>query len=175
MQKRRRVAVGLTALMWIGGSTAVAQLPGPALPVPVPGAASTPIGLSRLLAAADGTTGSVTGIATLAAVPTDAVTGALGALGLEVQPMRHVPLAIVRGPAAAMQAAVASGLAADVYPDEAIQLLDTASSDSLGAAATRAAGLTGKGATVAVVDSGCDATHPDLADHVTHNVKLISA
>ncbi len=28
--------------------------------------------------------------------------------------------------------------------------------------------------TVAVVDSGCDASHPDLADHVTHNVKLIS-
>jgi serine protease AprX len=34
---------------------------------------------------------------------------------------------------------------------------------------------TGKGVTVAVVDSGCDASHPDLADHVTHNVKLYSA
>jgi serine protease AprX len=27
---------------------------------------------------------------------------------------------------------------------------------------------------VAVVDSGCDASHPDLADHVVHNVKLYS-
>ena len=36
-------------------------------------------------------------------------------------------------------------------------------------------GLTGKGVTVGVVDSGCDATHPDLADHVVHNVTLLSA
>jgi serine protease AprX len=28
---------------------------------------------------------------------------------------------------------------------------------------------------VAVIDSGCDASHPDLADHVVHNVKLYSA
>jgi serine protease AprX len=89
--------------------------------------------------------------------------------------MRRLPLAIVRGPAAAVQAAVTTGLANDVYPDERIELLDTASSDAMGAAAARAAGLTGKGVTVAVVDSGCDATHPDLADHISHNVKLVSA
>src|SRR5688500_221993 len=44
----------------------------------------------------------------------------------------------------------------------------------MGAAVPRAAGLTGRGVTVAVVDSGCDASHPDLADHVAHNVKLYS-
>jgi serine protease AprX len=37
-----------------------------------------------------------------------------------------------------------------------------------------ARGITGQGVTVGVVDSGCDATHPDLADHVVHNVKLVS-
>ena len=45
----------------------------------------------------------------------------------------------------------------------------------MGAAAARAAKLTGQGVTVGVVDSGCDATHPDLADHVAHNVKLVGA
>jgi serine protease AprX len=44
----------------------------------------------------------------------------------------------------------------------------------MGAAALRAAGYTGKGVTVGVVDSGCDASHPDLANRVKHNVKLYS-
>jgi len=88
--------------------------------------------------------------------------------------MSRLSLAIVRGPVAAMQAAVTSGTANDIYPDDPIQLLDTASSDAMGAAIPRSQGLTGEGVTVAVVDSGCDASHPDLADHVTHNVKLVS-
>ena len=146
----------------------------PALARPAPAAAPAPIaGLPGLAALPD--VGTVTGIASLPAIPTPLVTAALERLGLEVQPMEHLPLAIVQGPAAALEAVVATGLAHDVYPSEPIQLLDTASSDAMGAASLRAAGLTGDGVTVAVVDSGCDATHPDLADHVTHNVKLVSA
>ena len=49
------------------------------------------------------------------------------------------------------------------------------SSSPIAAAALRAKGFTGKGVTVGVVDSGCDGTHPDLADHITHNVTLVSA
>jgi serine protease AprX len=130
-------------------------------------------GLSALLA-----TGNLAtirrGIATFAAVPTAAQASALAGVGLDVQRLKHLPIALVRGPVAAMQAAVTGGIAVDVYPDEPIQLLDTASSDAMGAAIPRATGLTGKGVTVAVVDSGCDASHPDLADHVVHNVKLYS-
>lgn len=66
------------------------------------------------------------------------------------------------------------GVANDVYPDESLDLLDTTSSDAMGGAALRAKGLTGKGVTVGVVDSGCDATHPDLAKRVKHNVSLVS-
>jgi serine protease AprX len=130
-------------------------------------------GLARLLAAHDGTV-AVRGVATFEAAPSAAQVGALQALGLAVQPMKHVALANVFGSVSAMQSAVANGLATDIYPDERIELFDTASSDAMGAAATRLAGLTGKGVTVAVVDSGCDATHPDLAKRVAHNVKLYS-
>ena len=157
-------ALALTAV----AVPAVADVPLLGSTEPVP--ASTP-GLDRLLASS---VGSTTAIASLDAVPTGAVVGALGALGLDVQPMEHLPLAIVRGPVAAMEAAVAAGIADDVYPDDQLDYLDTASSDAMGAAALRDAGLTGEGVTVAVIDSGCDASHPDLADHVTHNVKVVS-
>ena len=130
-------------------------------------------GLNRLLAA-HAVTSSVRGVATFDAIPTAERVAALQQLGLAVQGMKHVPLANVFGPVSAMQAAVANGLASDVYPDERIELFDTVSSDAMGAAVTRQAGLTGKGVTVAVVDSGCDATHPDLAKRVVHNVKLYS-
>jgi serine protease AprX len=134
----------------------------------------TPTGLGQLLATYE-PTASVRGIAEFDSVPTSGQVAALETLGLIVQPMRHVPLALVSGTVASMQAAVTGGVARDVYPDTKIELLDTASSDAMGAAIPRAAGFTGKGVTVAIVDSGCDASHPDLADHVIHNVKLYSA
>jgi serine protease AprX len=166
--QRGRVAAVITVAIALAlGSLSFSARPATALSL-----SDAPIGLSRLLAADPA--GVVRAVATFDSVPSAGQVTALKALGLAVQPMRHVPLALVVGPLAAMQAAVAAGTARDVYPDEAIQLLDTASSDAMGGAATRAAGLTGKGVTVAVVDSGCDASHPDLKDHVAHNVKLYS-
>ena len=154
-------------------SVGVAALPsGAAVADLLPSGDAQP-GLARLLAAYDG--GALTrGIATFDAAPTSAQVAALQGAGLAVQAMRRVPLALVFGSVATMQAAAAAGLANDIYPDEAIELFDTASSDVIGAAPLRAAGLTGQGVTVGIVDSGCDASHPDLADHVVHNVKLIS-
>ena len=131
----------------------------------------TPPGLSRLLA---GGTPSGRAIATFDAVPTADEVDALESLGLTVQPMKRLPLALVAGPVAAMTEAVTDGVADDVYPDEQVELLDTRSSNAMGSAALRARGFTGKGVTVGVVDSGCDATHPDLAKRVTHNVSLVS-
>jgi serine protease AprX len=172
MLRNRIVAVATAASLVAGTGSALASQTGTwSLGLPSDGAGLP--GLSQLADLAD--TEAVTAIVTLDAVPTDAVTDALGDLGLVVQPMRQLPLAIVRGPAGAVEAAVATGIAADAYPEQRIELLDTASSDAMGAAIPRAAGLTGAGVTVAVVDSGCDGTHPDLADHITHNVKLVSA
>jgi serine protease AprX len=176
---RSLLAAGTAALLVAGTGSAMATtvaLPeAPAVPtVPALTDAAAPAGLARLVAGA-GAAGVTTGIATFGAVPTAAQTAALESLGLTVQPMRHLPLALVRGDMAALEAAVSTGVAEDVYPDEQLQYFDTVSSDAMGGAATRADGLTGEGVTVAVVDSGCDASHPDLADHVTHNVKVVSA
>jgi serine protease AprX len=165
----RPISTGLLSVCV--ATAAIGTTVAPAVAVTVP---STPSGLTRLLAAYD-LSASVRGIATFDAVPSTAQQAALQGLGLTVQRMHNVPLALVAGTVAQMQSAVATGAATDVYPDEPIKLLDTASSDAMGAATLRAKGLTGKGVTVAVVDSGCDASHPDLADHVVHNVKLYSA
>jgi serine protease AprX len=173
MSHRRLLGATVAALLAVGAAPALASSVGVTElgPVSAPSPSADLPGLGQLA----GATGATTGIASLSAVPTGAVVAALEHLGLQVQPMHQLPLAIVRGPVDAMRAAVTAGIADDVYPNQSIQLLDTASSDAMGGAVTRAAGLTGKGVTVAVVDSGCDASHPDLADHVTHNVKLISA
>ena len=152
---------------WRSRALPIAPLAADVLPtVPQPG-------LARLLAVYNGTA-LTRGIASFDAAPTAAQVAALRELGLVTQPMKNVPLALVYGSVATMQLAVATGRANDVYPDERLQYFDTASSGAIGAAALHAAGLRGQGVTVGIVDSGCDASHPDLADHVVHNVKLVS-
>ncbi|GAB3764413.1 serine protease AprX [Nocardioides ginsengisegetis] len=138
--------------------------------------AGTHPGLARLLA---GGTPTGRAIVELPSVPTAAQVSALRGLGLTVQPMHRLPMALVQGSVAQITSAVTSGIGTDVYPDEQLQYTDTASSDAMsstvGAAkALRAKGFTGKGETVGIIDSGCDGTHPDLADHITHNVTLYS-
>ncbi len=168
----RLVVVGLAAALALA-SLATSLAAGSARALSLPGV--LPIGISSLLASTASGATSLRGIATFDSVPTASQVTALESLGLVVQPMRHVPLALVAGAVTSMQAAVVNGMASDIYPDEAIELLDTASSDAMGAASLRAAGFTGRGVTVGIVDSGCDASHPDLGDHVVHNVKLYSA
>jgi serine protease AprX len=174
----RQPAFGRTAVLALAAALAFASLAsswaaGSARALSIPGV--LPPGITSLLASPASGTAGIRGIATFGSVPTAADVAALEGLGLIVQPMRNVPLALVLGTVTSMQAAVVNGAADDVYPDEAIELLDTASSDAMGAGSLRAAGFTGLGVTVAVVDSGCDASHPDLGDHVVHNVKLYSA
>ena len=178
---RARLAT-LTAVAAAGlsGLAGPGAIPATAIPAtaPAPGvpSAGQPDGLTRLLA--DGTpTGRA--IASFPAVPTAADVSALRSLGLTVQPMKALPLALVAGTVAQIASAVTRGVADDVYPDERLSYSDTASSNEVSsspaaAESLRSRGFTGKGVKVGVIDSGCDATHPDLADHVVENVTLLS-
>ena len=144
--------------------------------VSAPAAVPAPVrqGVAALATVPAAATERLFGIATFArSGATPARQDALADLGLHVLPLRHLPLALVSGTKAQLQSAVRRGVALDVYPDEELQLFSAESTAAIRADGLRASGLTGRGVGVAVVDSGIDATHPDLADHVTHNLKLV--
>jgi serine protease AprX len=136
-------------------------------------AGGTP-GLAALAVSPANPDGSIDGIATFGGgVPDSTRLDGFRGLGLRVQGFRNLPLALLRGPRAAMVEAVTRGLAADVYPNERLQLYSVASNTAMRANEVQAMGIDGAGVGVAIVDSGIDATHPDLRNRVTHNVKIV--
>src|SRR5882762_808007 len=131
-------------------------------------------GLALLARAPANPDGSFDGIATFGgAMPASSQLDGLRALGLRVQGFQNLPLALMRGPRSAMVEAVSRSLAADVYPNERLRLYSIASNTALRANEVQALGVDGAGVGVAIVDSGIDATHPDLRNRVTHNVKIV--
>ena len=132
-------------------------------------------GLALLATAPARADGSFDGIATFGGVmPNATQVDGLKALGLRVQSFQNLPLALLRGPQAAMFDAVSRGFASDVYPNEKLQFFSNASNIAINVDKVQALGVNGEGVGIAIVDSGIDATHPDLMNRVTHNVKIVN-
>ncbi len=84
-------------------------------------------------------------------------------------------MAFVSGTPRQIAAALGAGAFRRFTPDSPLISLWSESNKTMGVDAMHLRGFTGKGRTIAVVDSGVDATHPDLAQRVRHNVLALQA
>ncbi len=103
---------------------------------------------------------------------TPADVAGLRALGItQLRPFSHVDAVAVVAPSAVLQAAASLSGVTGVQRDNGLRLTLDQSKKAIKADQVRlpkpkGLGLTGKGVTVAVLDSGLDSRHPDFADRV---------
>lgn len=181
MRRARVSVVAVVATLIVGmlaaaGGALAVHRPAAAAP-PVAAPAATHHGLITLASVPAAPEDRLVGLATFrgpaGARAAAAAGGPLHAAGVDALPFRNLPIAVVAGTKAQLGSIVGRGLALDVYPDERLRLYSASSTAAMGADRLRSLGVTGKGVGVAIVDTGVDATHPDLADHVLHNFKLV--
>jgi serine protease AprX len=109
--------------------------------------------------------------------PTTEQLSYLKSFGLSVKSFSELPIVGIKGTKLQIESLLDSGLdALSIYENKKLDYFLRDSRELIGAESVwNDLGYTGKGTTVAVIDSGIDATHPDLpfGTKVVQNVKLL--
>jgi serine protease AprX len=140
-----------------------------------PAAALDPVLQATLATAAPGS--PVEAALVFRGVPTAGDLALVRAVGVATVPLSRLPMAIVRGTPAQLRALSLLAPVASLWGNHGLELVLHESVPQIQADAVWAApyGFTGRGVRVAVLDSGIDGTHPDLAypSKTVQNVKIL--
>jgi len=176
MRKVWRVLAGTVAVVAGLNGFAAAQisLPLPILPPPVTSTAAIDPILQQLLQTAPAGQ-IIEAVLTFDHVPSAGDLFAVTATGVEVS-FRVLPMLGVRGTSTQIAALLSLPGLRSAYHNRQLSYFLNQSVPLIGADRVwNELGITGKGVTVAVIDTGIDATHPDLpyGDKVIQNVKIV--
>ncbi len=170
----RRRHLGLAFALLIAAVSGLPLAPagafGPALPAPMDAVLT-----EALTSAAAGQ--DLEAAVVFDSAPTSALLATIRLLGVDTVRLTSLPMAIVRGTPAQLRAVALLGPVASLWGNHPLELALRESVPQIQADAVWAApyGFTGRGVGVAVLDSGIDGTHPDLAYGTTtvQNVKIL--
>jgi len=123
--------------------------------------------------------GTVRAVAILGATATPVQLATLRSLGVDATAYQVLPMVAIQGPAAAVKAVAGLPFVRSLWGNHPLeetleQSTAMIQADAAYAPAPTGAGVTGEGVRIAVLDSGIDATHPDLAlgTKTVQNVKI---